>query len=348
MWWIIAFAVLLIIVWLFAMKLFPHTVTWKEGVLILCVQSVIIGAIVFGSLYGQGSDTQIVNGEVTGKERDVVSCEHSYSCNCITTCSGKGACSTICQTCYEHSFDVDWIVNSNVGSLLIDRTDRQGLKEPKRWSDVKIGEPFAAERNYYNYIKASPFSIFNKSQIEDKTAIPSYLRVHDYYRVQRVINYNAAYKNDDLLNDLLNESLKKLGPQKKVNIVVVLHSKGGMFSEALRAKQLGGKINDVFVVIDINNDGVFNGVNVFSWSKTDQVNVMVRDSLLDIGRYDAIAMNSAISNNIARYYQHRSIEEFKYLEDDVQIPKYAVWLLIVFGILFPFVGAYVAHKHEIA
>jgi len=349
MWWIIGFALLLILVWVVAIRMFPHTITIREGLIMLGVQSVIVGAIAFGSMYGQGRDTQILNGQVTSVTRDEVSCEHSYQCNCVTSCSGSGSsrsCSTICQTCYDHSYDVDWNVHSTVGGVSIDRVDRQGLREPPRWSNVRIGEPFAVESSYYNYIKASPFSIFNKSQLDEKVVVPEYLSVYDYYRINRVIEFGVSVPEAKQLNTLLNDTLKTVGPSKKVNVVVVLHNKGSLFSESLRAKQLGGKINDVYVVINMDKDGSFLNVAVFSWSKSDMVNVVIRDELLNIGKFDAVAMNNVIKEGLTKHYQHRSIEEFKYLDDEVEIPKWAIWLLMFVGLVFPFGAAWFAHKHE--
>lgn len=352
MWYIIGFACILIVVWLIALKLFPHTVTFKEGLIMLGVQTLVISVVVFGSLYGQGSDIQILNGEVTAKKKEKVSCEHSYQCNCYTSCSGTGSsrsCTRICQTCYEHSHDYDWRVYSNVGKLNIRRVDRQGTQEPDRWSKIAIGEPFSIANSYYNYIKASPFSIFNKTELDKTTPVPSYLQIYDYYRINRVISYGSLFRNDTQdLNNMLNESLKKLGPSKKVNLVVILHNKGSAFAETVKTKHLGGKINDLYVLIDIDKDGMFNSVATFSWSKSDLVNVAVRDGLLDIGKYDASKMNEVISKNIQQHYKHRSIEEFKYLEEDVEIPKWALWFVMVFGILFPFGATWAAHKHEIA
>ena len=349
MWWILGFIILMIVVWLIAMKIFPHTVTWREGLICLGGGSIIVATIVFASMYGQGSDTQILNGQVTKKVRDEVSCSHSYECNCYNSCSGSGSnrtCTRICQTCYEHSYDVDWDVYSTVGRLTIDRVDRQGLKEPSRWTQVYVGEPFAVESSYYNYIKASPFSIFNKTEVDKQTPTPAYLSVYDYYKINRITNFGSPFKQVGELNALLNESLKVLGPKKKVNIVVVLHNKGNMFSEVLRTKQLGGKINDVYVVLDVDREGVFNHVAVFSWSKNDLVNVGIRDALLDIGKWDAVAMNGVIAYNIDKYYEHRSIEEFKYLDDEIEIPTYAIWILMIFGLIFPVGSVYYAHKHD--
>lgn len=315
----------------------------------LAIQSLVLSVVIFGGMYEQGRDVQILNGEVTRKYSEEVSCRHSYSCNCVTSCSGSGSsrsCSTVCQTCYEHGYDVDWIVQSNIGNSDIDTVDRQGLKEPPRWSAVKIGEPYSRENGYYNYIKASPFTIFNKSQIDESVGVPNYVRVYDYYRINRVINFGTQHDTKEL-NTLLNETMKKLGPIKKVNLVVVLHNKGSSFAETLKAKHLGGKINDVYVVLDVDKEGLFNSVAVFSWSKLDIVNVKLRDDLLDIGKLDAVLINEAVKKNLSLHFTPRSIEDFKYLEDDVEMPEWIVWFAMIFGLLFPFGAAIVAHKNEI-
>lgn len=349
--YIIGFAALLVVVWLAAMRMFPHTITLKEGIIMLVVQSMVLAFIVFGSLYGQGSDTQILNGEVTSKSREITSCEHSYSCNCRQSCSGSGktrSCSTICDTCYEHSHDYNWVVKSNIGEVNIARIDRRGSNEPPRWSMVEIGEPYSREVSYYNYIKASPFSIFNKANLDAEVSVPNYIGVHDYYRIDRVIAFGVPYTNEMLeLNALLNHSLKKLGPNKKVNVVVVFHNQGSTFSESIKAKHLGGKINDVYVVVGLQNDE-FTSVDVFSWSKDSIVNVAVRDSILDVAKLNAEHLNSAIATNIEKHYNYRSIEEFKYLDAEVEIPTWALWVAIVFGIAFPFGAAFVAHRYDIA
>lgn len=355
MWYVLGFAALLVVVWVFALKLFPHTISLKEGLIMLAIQTIVLSVVIAAALYRQGADTQILNGQVVGKEREKVSCEHSYKCNCYytTSCSGTGSsrsCTRVehCSTCYEHSYDVDWNVHADIGSLTINRIDRQGLDEPPRWSQVQIGEPFSKSDSYYNYIKASPFSIFNKQQLDQNIAVPSYPGIFDYYKINRIINFGSEYPVDGELNDLLNISLKELGPKKHVNIVVFLHNKGSTYSQIIKTKHLGGKINDVYVVIDISKEGVFNDVAVFSWSKSDLVNVKIRDDLLDIGKYDAKMMDKVISSNIYEHYVPRSIEDFKYLEDDVEIPKWAAWFAMIFGVMFPFIAAFIAHKHEIA
>lgn len=112
---------------------------------ILTVGSVALQSLLYVTLtLGKAADVELLNGYVTGKERDVVSCSHSYECMCYYTesCSGSGtsrSCTRTrhCSTCYEHSYDVDWDVHTTVGNLTIDRIDRQGLDQPPRWTAVQ-------------------------------------------------------------------------------------------------------------------------------------------------------------------------------------------------------------------
>lgn len=348
MWFMFGFFILSLLMWVFAIRAWPHHVTWKEAGLFLLIQTLVIGTVYYGSMYGKGYDKQILNGQVTNKYHERVSCSHSYPCRCRTVTSGSGknrTTSTVCDTCYLHAYDVDWIVQSDVGGNYIDRIDSQGTSEPPRWTAVQIGEPYSKESSYYNYIKASPLSIFNKSSLNEQVEIPDYLHVHDYYRINRVIDYKSKFSHDGELNRLLNEKMKLLGPVKKVNLVVVLHSLGETYAEKLKTKELGGKINDVFVVIDMAPDGQFNSVAVFSWSKDDIVNVRIRDALLDVGKYDAQAMTTAITENIKTSYQARSIKEFEYLDNEVELPDWAVIFILAFGLIFPFASCYVARNH---
>src|SRR5574342_424492 len=109
-------------------------------------------------------DVEVWNGVVTGKEQNTVSCSHSYQCNCRQSCTGSGknqSCTTVCDTCYEHSHDYDWDVYTSINdTITIDRVDRQGVNEPSLWTAVKMGEPVSVTHSYKNYIKASPGTLF--------------------------------------------------------------------------------------------------------------------------------------------------------------------------------------------
>lgn len=120
---------------------------WKRNVKVMEVAiagaiGIIAAAIVYAcGLASQTGDTELINGEVVSKDSQHVSCSHSYDCNCRMvrvpqTCSGTGKNRTCtgggterkCDTCYEHSFDVDWNVRSNIGSFGISRVDLNKYK----------------------------------------------------------------------------------------------------------------------------------------------------------------------------------------------------------------------------
>src|SRR5580698_7591447 len=139
-------------------------------------------------------DTETWNGRVVSKRSEHVSCEHSYDCNPYPChCDKKGNCSTCYHTCYEHSYDVDWeVFSSNGEEFEIARVDRQGTREPGRWTRVEMGEPTSKVHDYENYIKASPDSMFRRQGLTGRyvemKVLPEYPQdIYDYYRINRVL-----------------------------------------------------------------------------------------------------------------------------------------------------------------
>lgn len=344
--YIIGFLIFAAIAYAIALRIFPHTITWKEILVGVAIQTAVIATVFYTGVYSKGHDIQILNGRVVNKTMDRVSCGHSYSCNCISSCN-KSGCTTTCQTCYEHSFDIDWNVRSTVGSITIPRIDRQGLKEPPRYTSVQVGEFFAKESSYFNYIKASPLTIFDKNLLNNDTQIPSYLTVHDHYRLNRVSNYRSQYNNGfHTLNEYLNESLKTLGSKKKVNVYVLFHGENKEFVDTLKAKLYGGKINDVVVAIKASKEGELDSVDVFSWSRNDLVNIKIRDAILDMKTIgDMKLLSDIITVNIEKEYVPRSVEEFQYLKSNIRPSDTIIWVLWIFGLAFPFIWGYIAHRH---
>jgi hypothetical protein len=120
-----------------------------SGVTVTCI-------LIFGP-EALSLDTEIWNGRIVDRHRERVSCSHSYKCHCHDVCSGSGkdkSCHEECDTCYEHSYDIDWIAkSSNDETFTFDRVDRQGLLMPDRYKQVFIGEPTAVEHHFENYFK---------------------------------------------------------------------------------------------------------------------------------------------------------------------------------------------------
>ncbi len=314
--------------------------TWQEvgcvfaGVLLIC--SLLLAA---GTYTGMG-DTAVVNGKVTSKEREKVHCRHSYQCHCYTTCSGSGNnrhCSQHCSTCYDHSYDIDWTVGTTVGNHSIDTIDRQGLREPPRWTAVKIGEPAHDTREYTNYIKGAPESLFNHALlVQNKYVIPQYpSNIYDYYRINRVVEVGVVLKHKVQLNEQLNLLLRDLGPRKQVNIVPVFTSYDSNFARVLEAKWLGGKKNDVVVVVGLNKDQSFSWVYVFSWSKQSIVNYQIQNAITDMGSMDVNQFVNVVGTSIDKSFVRKSMKEFEYLKNDISPPTWCV----ILALLLAFFGA---------
>ncbi|WPJ72092.1 hypothetical protein DEEACLCL_00075 [Salmonella phage CRW-SP2] len=304
-----------------------------------------------GFSWGGGYDSEILNGYITGKSRDKVSCSHSYECMCYytTSCSGSGSnrsCTRTrhCSTCYEHSYDVDWDVKTTVGDFSIDRIDRQGVKEPPRWAQVQIGEPAAQPHDYMNYVKGNKDSLFSKSDQQFaekfKDHIPAYPRIYDYYRVSRVLNMTGMDLPVDYWNDYLNNTLKTLGAAKQVNIVwVVTSGQPVEYFQGLIYAWDGGKKNDVIVVTDITKDMKIN------WGKStsfvDGMNNMelhARNGMNLTGQPMGIAVFQEVSANIAKDFNRLSMQEMDYLKwrdlRDWEMLIVVILGCIPFGVVF--------------
>lgn len=337
----------------FAIRFFSgrkQDITFREtlvNVVALCTLSIIVWAC---GTYGAAMDTQILNGKVTDKKKVWVSCEHSYQCNCRQSCSGSGSsrsCHQVCSTCYEHINDWDWDVFTTVGTITIDRVDRRGSNEPPRWTAVVKGEPAAQTASYQNYLKLAPDSIVNAAKVQFlQASYPAYPQVYDYYRINRVINMaNAPADFVKDLNDKLNNRLRDLSFQKEVNVVVVLtNHKNPDYMEGLRAHWLTGKKNDV-VVVAKPNAGVFEWVRVFSWSKNEIFNVQLRDKLQG-QKIDATFVDSAIGSTIVDSFIRRSMEEYKYLEDDFDPPVWLIVMMVIIGLVGSIIATIIALKND--
>lgn len=327
---------------LIAKALFKLEITWAEMFLNIVIGVAIVLVGWYAGKYGMMTDTEIINGQVLGKYSKEVPCEHSYRCNCHTTCTGSGAnrsCSESCSTCYEHNHDVDWKLKTSVGEIEIHRVNRKGDIEPPRFTRAAPGDPVAKSQLYLNYIKAAPDSLFNHLEMSDAMKdyagkVPAYpSNVYDYHYVDRVIaqglpQVDLAQWNLDLAN-----MLRELGPAKQVNTVFVLTAeKSPRYADAIAGSWLGGKKNDVVVVIGSPQFPQIAWVRVLSWTPNELFKVQLRDALLDLKTIDRTQVLSVWSQMVAKSYQRRNMQDFAYLEDAIEPPPWAIAVLAFLGL----------------
>jgi hypothetical protein len=323
--------------------------------------AILIGVMITTGLFytGRGmktDDTDILNGQVVSKSRDEVSCRHSYQCNCRTSCSGSGSsrsCSTVCDTCYEHNHDVDWNVESTVGDFRIDTIDRQGLRQPPRWSIVANGDPVARAHTYTNYVKGVPESIFHNDattlqtlQAKFNGLIPAYpLGIYDYQYLDRVLAMSVPVADLKQWNTDLAMALRPIGPTKQANVVIIIvKTDDPNYMEALKHAWLQGKKNDVVVVLGTTEYPKISWVGVMSWTDTELFKVELRDAIFDIGTIDRTKIIPAISTQIMKNFNRKHFRDFAYLSSEIDPPDWIIWLAMVLVIVVNGVALFVMWK----
>ncbi len=316
-----------------------------EMLLSMLVAAALSAGVYMLGQWSQTADTQIINGEVVSKASERVSCEHSYTCNCREVCTGSGnsrSCSTTCDTCYEHSYDVDWLLKNTAGSpIKVRRVDRQGLMQPPRYTKAKIGDPVAVTDTYTNYIKGAPESLFNHAkgmQQEFSSMVPAYpTEVYDYHYVDRVIAKDLAVPDLAQWNDDLAKMLRKLGPAKQVNVVVVMvKTENPSFEYALQRAWLGGKKNDVVVMLGVPEYPKLAWVRVMSWTDKELFKVELRDELADLEVVDREKMLPIMAKHIEASFVRKPMADFEYLKSEISPPLWVAVLAIALGLIASF------------
>lgn len=313
---------------------------WQIG-----VQVIVVAVSVAIVSYSSKADTEVWSGRVTGKEQKYVSCQHSYQCNCITTSCGKDCTTTICQTCYSHDNDWDWNVYTSLGEVIeIQRIDSRGEYTPPRWEQAYVGEPTATPHVYANYIKAAPDTLFRRQGLIEKYAktLPEYPEQnYDYYRATRFLSdLRGSWQTYTTWNSAVAELNADVGHSKQANIIVLLTSKKSRdWAEALEEKWLGGKKNDIVVIINDNdNAGPPEWVTVLAWTTAEIFKVRLRDELLVANNVqDVNVVMPIIKNNIVKYFKRKPMADFEYLAGTIN-PSMTAWLLTFIVSVFASLG----------
>jgi hypothetical protein len=335
---------------------FSSGITRKEFALQMVAQAVVAGLSVWAIYSANTSDTEILNGVVLSKKHVRVRCQHSYDCNCHTVCSGSGkkrSCHKKCSTCYHHPFDYEWQVYSSIEhTSVINKVDWQGVAEPERWTVARVGEPYSAEHEYTNYIKAAPGSLFRRQGLTDKYAgnLPDFpAKVTDYYRYQPLVLVNGARVDSiGAWNLGLAEMNGRLGARKQVDIVLVLvRDLPQEYFYALDQAWIGGKQNSVVLVIGVNAALMPQWAAVMSWTTNEMLKVYLRDVVMDIPVLDREVLFRRLEQSVLAYYERKPMSDFEYLASSIA-PTPAQWATsMVVGLLVCLGLSWVMHKYDV-
>lgn len=340
-----------IVVAFIARLAFKTTITWKETAAQIVASCIILGIVWLCGSYAQTHDTEIWNGEVTDKVREHDYWEESYDCYCVEYCSGSGeneSCHEVCQTCYRDHYTVDWYLKSNVTNKIrlkyLDRESKSVYKEPDpaNYTAAYVGEPCSATYSYTNYIKAVPDSLFNMGDAKYEQfadLIPQYPTVYGKYHVDHVLAMGVGGKvNLRDWNDYLAGKLKTLGPASQANVIIVLvNTADQTYRHALETAWLGGKKNDVIVMLGVTNYPAIDWVDTITLGQNAGnagLTINIRDELTALKSIeDGQRVIDIISSNVDKRFDRKPMEDFEYLKDDIQPPDWVVTFAFILAFI---------------
>lgn len=316
---------------------FEHTIAWPEVAVQIVFVSLVLGGVWFAGTYSKTHDFEIWNGEVTAKDREHDSYVRTYSCNCTTDSKGN----TSCQTCFETRYTVTWSLDTTIGNIRLkhlDSTWRSVYREPDPpyYTAAYVGEPCSTENSYTNYIKAVPESLFNTyseaelAQFAD--LIPEYPRVHSYYKFDRVMSMGmGASINHKEWDDYLERYQKVLGNSHEVNIItLIVNTPDQMYRHALERAWVGGKKNDVIVLIGSSNYPKIDWVDAITLGRNagnELMTVEMRDNLMKIGTLeDHKVVIGSMVRTIEDKFDRKLMADYEYLKDEIDPPT---WVIIL-------------------
>ena len=337
--------------------MFNHEINTKEFFIHLGGGLLAAGlclGITYGVLYSSMYDTEVWNGQVTGKSREVEicsgemsSCKHyTLHTKCHTNSKGKQSCKT--YRVYDYPYEVDWFVKTNVGKTFeIERVNRQGTKEPPRYSQVQIGDFAAAKHNYINYLLGSEDSLFYAKMLKEDTdpnlvkVLPDYPQTFDYYKINHFVNLTPLVTPG--YNGYLSEVLKTLGPTKQLNIVMVQYDYAlTAFPDAAIAKWRGGKKNDVIMFFGVDKDGTvkhFQSTSFAKGMKNELLHATLRMEM--IGATMSLDTVKKAVEVTEKNFNRLPNEEFKYLVYKLQPTTGAMLIAAFFSLLMSIgIGVY--------
>lgn len=316
-------------------------ITWKE----VAIHEVVVVAVIgIGYAIGRSdrkADTEIWNGTISRKWTAQMGCCHSYDCNphtCVgLNFEGELEIKTCYDTCHRHEVDIAYhAVTSNGERVFDDGCNPPENAPPARWAQIVEGEPTAIEHGFENYIKAAPGAFPWKEDLAEKyqAQLPAYPRVHDLYRVARVLATGVTMQNLGALDRRLAEINGRLGRSKQVNILLVLTSVANSeYADALSAAWFGGKKNDLIVVVGLPSGSEIAWVRVISWTKVEAVKKGIEKGVLHLGTFKGDEIARVIEGEVAERFVRRPMADFAYLKASIEPTPTALWVLFTIGLL---------------
>jgi hypothetical protein len=140
--------------------------------------------------------------------------------------------------------------------------------------------------------------------------------------------------------------LSTIGNSKQVNVVVLFTDVDTPdYLYSVKTKWLGGKKNDVVVIIGTPNYPDIEWVRVLSWTDSEIFKVELQDSIYDLKRIDKPdEVVNIIKENVVSKFQRKHMKEFEYLKEEITVDTWVYFLAyglclmlsVVFGVFIKY------------
>ena len=135
-------------------------------------------------------------------------------------------------------------------------------------------------------------------------------------------------------NRSLSDINGRLGAKKKVNVILVLVNTGdSSYIYPLEEKWLGGKKNDLVVIVGSTQYPKIDWVRIMSWSTREDLKVELRDAIQDLGSLDRRSeILATMEAQVNEKFVKRHWDDFKYLMSTWQPTAGILICLLILGI----------------
>lgn len=304
--------------------------------------------VVIGTMYSGAMEVNLIHGQVNSKVKEWTSCEHEYICgqSCSTDSKGNSSCTPI--YCDEHTNDWDWVVNTSVGKIYIDRIDRRGSKEPPRWTEVKIGEPASNTVLTANYLKAMKDSVLMPPKVPITTTDKE-PKIFDYYRVTLVDNHtNFDYTS---FNPIIRDWLRVNGAIKQVSPwVIITNDPSEAYADSVLYSVNGGAKNAVILIFGLDEEQKVRWFRGSTFAKgTGNSVLLAKLKSVALGSVLDVSVLNTQLGLISTEFKRTSNSEFKDLfEGSITANPWIIVIALVLQMALNIYFSIFFHKEDIA
>jgi hypothetical protein len=121
-------------------------------------------------------------------------------------------------------------------------------------------------------------------------------------------------------------ALRELGPKKEANFVVAfVNGNNPTYAQALERAWIGGKKNDVVLILGTPKYPEISWVRVLSWTDKQDFKIKLRDDVLALKVVDRERIIQAMVQNTDKLFLRKQMSDFEYLKYEIDPP---LWVTI--------------------